>query len=384
MKTKASWKVSSKLYQAAAITGYTSAGALLAVFLVGFVPQVENTHLRRLVSKEVMELRPQDYPSPILHSEDGSSFRAPANKEFRHTDTGIESHLSKEQSTAWLQFTPHSILLNTMSGQHRLSGTAQALTSVLAADLYSWHDDTQLLTPQPLAYGEALAHNGSPLRWRHDQVKTVQDAAHFDPMCSLQRPTMEALQATLYARAYTPRRGESYVTMARRYKNIVASVAQRFKLRPSLIYSIIHTESNFRPRLVSSAAAMGLMQLLPTTAGGEVHKYLYGHTTTMTLEELSNPELNITFGATYFYLLMTRHLHGIHDARSREYCAIAAYNMGIGRLMRYFGGDQVAFANINALSSQEVYRLLTQILPIAETRAYVSRVSQREHFYRNM
>ncbi len=387
------WKVLHKLGQAVTVTGYTSAGVVLTVLLAGFVPPMEGQEVRRPVAKKIATLRPEDYPLPIVQNAQGSAIRGVVMKNNYATlatdAQGISSRspvLHAKAERTWMEFLPQSVVLNTQSGQQNLEHTASTLSLVLAEEAYSFEHTNPLLTTQPMAFGEALTHGGLPLRWQHSSAPHAkQNSVDFDPMCALQRPTMEALQTKLLARAYAPGSGETYLGMARRYKSIVNKVAKRYKLRPSLIYAIIHTESNFRPRLTSAASAMGLMQILPSTAGGEVHKYLYGHNAVITHEDLEQPEINITFGATYFHLLMTQHLHGIVQHRSREICAIAAYNMGIGRLMRYFGATpEAAFARINSLTPQQVFQHLTEILPIPETRTYISRVSHRESFYTSL
>ncbi len=376
-------KILQRLGHAATFTGCTGAGFALAVLLTGFVPPMEGHAVRRPVTKNFAQLRPEDYPLPIMHSASGASWRAPVSK--KPLDAS-EQEYAKAPLQRWMTFSPQYISLNTSLGQRELAAAASALTVVLENSNATFEPLATLVTTQPKTHGEALSTTGMPLRWQHsDTPHTEHDAVDFDPLCALERPSMEALQAKLMVRAYAPASGESYRSAARRYAPIVHKMAKRYKLRPSLIFAIIHTESNFRPRLASAASAMGLMQLLPSTAGGEVHKYLYGHNALITHEDLAKPELNITFGTTYFHLLMTQHLHGIVQHRTREICAIAAYNMGIGRLMRYFGAtDQEAFAAINALTPQQVFQTLTETLPIAETRAYVSRVSHRESMYANL
>ena len=46
----------------------------------------------------------------------------------------------------------------------------------------------------------------------------------------------------------------------------VSDSARRFELDPEMILAVIHVESRFDAHAVSSKGAMGLMQLLPTTA----------------------------------------------------------------------------------------------------------------------
>ncbi len=394
-------KILKKLGQAMTTTGCTSAGVALALLLTGFVPPMEGPSVRRPVAKKIAQLRPEDYPLPIVQNARGSSFRATVNKQVLTSAEPVQvsstqrllsfSHPQNRHSSPDFTDTTQKVRLNTALGQRDLENVASAITLVLAEEhmapetlVNTGHAQSPLLGAQPLFYGEALTSVGTPLRWQYGNA-TQQEAVDFDPLCALERPSMEALQAKVLMRAYAPASGESYRMAARRYAPIVHKMAQRYKLRPSLIFSIIHTESNFRPRLASAASAMGLMQLLPSTAGGEVHKYLYGHNAVITHEDLAQPEVNITFGATYFHLLMTQHLHGIIQHRSREICAIAAYNMGIGRLLRYFGAtDAEAFTAINALTPQQVFSRLTEVLPIAETRTYVSRVSHRESMYKGI
>jgi soluble lytic murein transglycosylase-like protein len=102
------------------------------------------------------------------------------------------------------------------------------------------------------------------------------------------------------------------------YNDAIAEAASRYRLDPNLIRAIIHAESAFNPFAVSSAGALGLMQLMPEVA-----------------EELDvldpfDPRQNILGGSRYLRDLLDRH-HGNVDL------AVASYNAGPGAVARYRG-----------------------------------------------
>lgn len=97
----------------------------------------------------------------------------------------------------------------------------------------------------------------------------------------------------------------------------------RFKLPPSLILSVIHSESHFREDAVSVAGAIGLMQVQAETAR---HFAVAIGVTPPTTHRLFDPEVNILLGTGYL-----RHLI---DRFGNLRTALAAYHVGpteIGR-----------------------------------------------------
>lgn len=168
---------------------------------------------------------------------------------------------------------------------------------------------------------------------------------------------------------------------AEQYRPIVEKYAAQYRLTPELVYALIHIESRFDPYLVSNRAAHGLMQVVPSTAGGEVHRWL-GFKGTPSRAALLEPETNIRYGTAYMYLLQNRYLSAITDPDSREYCAIASYNIGAGRMLKTFGRTQEeAFAVINSMTPEEVRDTLLEKVPSRETRAFLAQVLDvRERF----
>ena len=103
-----------------------------------------------------------------------------------------------------------------------------------------------------------------------------------------------------------------------KYDSIIRSIAANYGLEPTLIHSIIRTESNYDPDAVSPKGAMGLMQLMPETAKR------YG------VRDLYNPRENIEGGVKYLKYLMDLY------NRKTDY-VLAAYNAGHNAIKKYGG-----------------------------------------------
>lgn len=145
-----------------------------------------------------------------------------------------------------------------------------------------------------------------------------------------------------------------------RYESAISSAAQRFDVDPYLVASLIDAESGFHPDRVSSAGAVGLMQLLPATAA-ELAEEL-GVSGTLDAERLRDPRLNIQLGTRHLADLLARY----HDTRT----AVAAYNAGAGNVDRWLkrsGRTTVGTA-----------------LPFPETERYVKRVMSGQKRYREL
>ncbi len=166
------------------------------------------------------------------------------------------------------------------------------------------------------------------------------------------------------------------------YRYAIAKQAQRFNIEQALIYGIIETESSFNPYAVSSAPAYGLMQIVPSTAGRDVYRFLHKRDGMPSKQTLFSAATNIEYGTAYLYILFNRYLNGIRNRQSLEYCAIAAYNTGSGNVLQSFDGDKSrAIAKINRLSSQQVYQHLRRNLSSQEARNYLHKVTRNKSKY---
>lgn len=132
------------------------------------------------------------------------------------------------------------------------------------------------------------------------------------------------------------------------FPQCVKASAGEFKLGKSSIYALIKAESLFNPRAVSSAGAVGYMQLMPATAKG------IARSLGMKRFDLKDPCTSIRFGAHYLAWL-DRMFKGNFVS------AVAAYNAGAGNVIKWR----------KTLSSDDDY--FTEFLPFEETRYYILR-----------
>jgi len=128
---------------------------------------------------------------------------------------------------------------------------------------------------------------------------------------------------------------------------------------PALLFGIARQESRFAPDIVSSAGAVGLMQLMPPTArwvAKQMNRADYAPS------QISNVQLNTQFGAFYFRYWLDR-LDGVPAL------AAAAYNAGPARAQAWRGGSTLEGA------------VWVESIPFNETRDYVKRVLANSMLY---
>ena len=102
------------------------------------------------------------------------------------------------------------------------------------------------------------------------------------------------------------------------YKELVEMRAAELQLDPLLIYAVMMQESEFDEKAVSTAGAVGLLQIMPST--GEMIAKKLSHRS-FTGDSLFEPYTNISFGAWYLKTLIARFNGNLP-------LAIAAYNAG--------------------------------------------------------
>ncbi len=238
-----------------------------------------------------------------------------------------------------------------------------------AVDLYS--AKTVALGPTPFLYQEVLDHDGKAIRWGWRAERYADHLIEKD----LNQRTIKRDDSRKTVHYVTfPMISDNLETRARKYQPHVERYAQTYKVSKNLIYAIMKTESNFNPFAVSSAPAFGLMQIVPTSAGRDVNRYL-NKSGLPSKKLLFQPADNIQYGTVFLHLLDQKYLNAILNPTSRHYCVIAAYNTGAGNVLRTFDRSrEKAPDRINRLSPHDVYETLKAKLPYKETRRYLTKV----------
>ena len=170
-----------------------------------------------------------------------------------------------------------------------------------------------------------------------------------------------------------------------KFQPLVNEYANRFNVSKNLVNAIIKTESNFNQFAVSHAGALGLMQIVPSSAGKDAYKYVKGSSWTPSSSYLFDAKNNIELGSAYIQILNSKYLNGIYNKVSKEYCVISAYNTGSGNVLRTFSpNNQTAKNIINRKTPSDVYRTLKNKLPYEETRKYLQKVITNKKEFVNL
>lgn len=133
-------------------------------------------------------------------------------------------------------------------------------------------------------------------------------------------------------------------------------------LDPALVASVIWRESDYDPNAESPKGAVGLMQVLPSTARFIASQ---GDPPPGNARDIRDPEVNISYGSWYL-----RYLIDMHDGSVPA--ALAAYNAGPDNMRKW---------RASAVAKGTELRVPEDI-PFEETRKYVTDVLAAWPIYR--
>ncbi|GAB2889775.1 transglycosylase SLT domain-containing protein [Microbulbifer echini] len=143
------------------------------------------------------------------------------------------------------------------------------------------------------------------------------------------------------------------------FADIVQSVSaqvgrQSAPLEPYMIYAVARQESHFSHDAKSSSGALGLMQLLPSTARATARRSGVRYRRSW---DLLSPKTNIALGSFYLSTLL-------HRFDNNRFLAAAAYNAGPTRVAKW----------LKETRQRLPHDVWIETIPYSETRTYVQNV----------
>ncbi|MFO8060293.1 MAG: lytic transglycosylase domain-containing protein [Bacillota bacterium] len=145
-----------------------------------------------------------------------------------------------------------------------------------------------------------------------------------------------------------PRR-ESPPAPLYQYSDLIERWAGEYRVDPHLVAAVIENESAFDPQRLSPEGAVGLMQILPSTA--EISAAAVGMSD-FTADRLWDPSVNIRLGTHYLATLL-------EDFADDNVASLAAYNAGPGQVQKW------------QQTERWQRRSGVDRIPLMETRSYV-------------
>ena len=147
-------------------------------------------------------------------------------------------------------------------------------------------------------------------------------------------------------------------TYPKKYETYINYVCDKFEISKPMFYALVDTESSFNPNAKSTAGAIGLTQILPTTA-----QYIC---TKNNLEysnfDLYNPSDNFYIGAMY--------LDYLFDKFNNSYTALCAYNAGETIVRSWLQDERYSYDKISLYNT-----------PYKETNNYIKKIKKAEKIY---
>ena len=148
------------------------------------------------------------------------------------------------------------------------------------------------------------------------------------------------------------------------YKEDIRASASSYEIETHLIAAIIRSESNYRTGLESKKGALGIMQIMPSTANWIAEKAGFKGVTEDML--LHRTDVSIEMGSWYLNSLL-------QQFNNNNIAAIAAYNGGPGNVRKWL--DSGAWDGKLDSAAQ---------IPFGETRHYVQKVIYYYNKYKEL
>lgn len=192
--------------------------------------------------------------------------------------------------------------------------------------------------PQPSASSTSSRYSGL-VYWSHNEhrwkpVPSVSSSTmRAARQAALEVNDVQARRALMASQPVVPGSPVADVTPPESVDKVIEAAARRHGVDPNLVRAVVKVESNFNTHAVSSKGAMGLMQLMPSTAKS------------LSVGNAFDPNQNVDAGVRHLKTLLD-------DYNGNLELSLAAYNAGRGAVNRNGG-----------------------IPPYRETRDYVKKIT---------
>ncbi|MFL6313218.1 MAG: lytic transglycosylase domain-containing protein [Terriglobales bacterium] len=205
--------------------------------------------------------------------------------------------------------------------------TSTGYLDIASDQITSFEQDETPVVPEPAPVAAAPstqlttpAMAAKPLVIKPTVSKQMADKLSANPIPAVQPVAMKATAPAGAAAA------------ALDLDQVVREASDRNRLDPDFVSSVIMAESNFKTHAISKKGALGLMQLMPSTAAE------------LGVADPFDPRANVEAGAAHLSALLDRY-------NNDPIKALAAYNAGAHRVKQYNG-----------------------VPPYRETRAYINKI----------
>jgi soluble lytic murein transglycosylase-like protein len=200
--------------------------------------------------------------------------------------------------------------------------TPTGYMDIASDEITSFEEDETPVVPEPapVAAGPSTQLTGPTLAAKASVSKPVASKALANPVPAVQPVAMKVTAPA------------STAATAIDIDEVVREASNKNRLDPDFVRSVIMAESNFKTHAVSKKGALGLMQLMPSTAAQ------------LGVADPFDPRANVEAGAAHLSALLDLY----HDDPVK---ALAAYNAGAHRVKQYNG-----------------------VPPYRETRAYINKI----------
>ena len=166
--------------------------------------------------------------------------------------------------------------------------------------------------------------------------------------------SISILDRSISAALKTKNNHNFYLRFPTPYQKIIKKESSVKNISPFLMFSLIRQESRFKKKISSSAGAIGLMQLMPSTARSVARKIKLK---SINKKSLTIPSINVKLGSEYLKILFSQF-------NESSLLTVASYNAGPSRSKKWK----------KSLIKEVSGAAFTESIPFDETRDYVKSV----------